>query len=229
MRMKLIALGLLLGLPTLASPVEAGESTLCPSGRVRVTATGPSAVRTACEAAAGARRVLGACGIQAGEVLQIKVVDGLPEQPGLTAIGLFDPARVVAVVPTFAAAFRETAGDGWFDHPMTMPLYRSLIAHETAHAIVDQTGGAPISPMAQEYVAYAVQFGTMSPELREAILDRSQHTAPIGRMELSGMYMALAPSDFGIKAHLHFSMAEHGCAFLRGVAEGVERLPTGLE
>lgn len=208
---------------------QASEPALCRSGQASVVAPGPSAFETACEAAAVARRFLRACAIHATEGISIQIQEALPEKPGFSAIGLFDPARAVAVVPTFRTAFDGTAGKGWFDHPMTMPLYESLIAHETAHAIVDQLAGPPISPMAHEYVAYAVQFGTMAPALRQAILERSPHEAPIGRVELSGLYLALAPADFGIKAHLHFSMPEHGCEFLKGVAEGEERLPTGLE
>jgi hypothetical protein len=229
MRMKRFVLGLGLGAWMIVGAGQAREAARCPSGQVQVLAPGPSAQRIACEAAADARRFLRACGIESAEVVRIRVREGLPEEPGLKAIGLFDPARIIAEVPTFRSAFDAMAGEGWFDHPITMPLYQSLIAHETAHAIIDQIGGPPISPMAHEYVAYAVQFGTMAPALRQAILARSSHEVPIERVELTGMYLALAPAEFGIKAHLHFTMPGHGCGFLKGVAEGEEHLLTGLE
>lgn len=146
-------------------------------------------------------------------------------------LAYFDARAIEVVVPSFETARSMTRGEGFLGQPMSRGLYRGLVAHEVAHAVIEPAlrDHERINPAPHEYVAYATLFATLPPDLRNQILHVFPHRSPVMIDELSALYLALSPADFAVKAHLHFEMPEHGCRFIEGLLSGVVRLPTGLE
>jgi hypothetical protein len=57
-----------------------------------------------------------------------------------------------------------TADDTVLGLPVDAVLYASIFAHEVAHAVIHQNlDGRKLSFAAHEYLAYAVQLGTLPP------------------------------------------------------------------
>ncbi|MCB1724625.1 MAG: hypothetical protein H6959_07420 [Chromatiaceae bacterium] len=141
-------------------------------------------------------------------------------------IGLFDPAENRIELLTFAEARRLSASVPPFGLPMDQDLYTSYVAHETAHAIVSQHAGEqPPAWLAHEYIAYVVQLATMAEGLRAAVLGRYEIGAFADTDEISGLYYALDPQAFGVKAYRHFSALDDPATFLHGLLQGEVQLP----
>lgn len=108
---------------------------------------------------------------------------------------------------------------------MSRPLYRSLLVHEFAHALVDQN--AAIGRADHEYIAYVTQFASMESGLRDRITAKYPHPAPIDDRELNTSYFYLSPPDFAVKAFSHFNMPDKGCEFMQELIQGSRILPPG--
>jgi hypothetical protein len=113
--------------------------------------------------------------------------------------------------------------------PITLPLYRSLIVHELAHAVIAQVGDeAVLGRVEHEYLAYATQFAVMESSLRSLILAGHPVTQPVRQAELSEVYFGLSPARFAVKAYLHFIAPGNGCGFAHQLIEGTRKLPSGM-
>ena len=124
---------------------------------------------------------------------------------------------------------RYLARGNWFNVPTSPALYRGLVAHEVAHAIVGCHLGDRLLPAAaHEYVAYVAMFATMDAGLREQLLS----AMPLDEMEhddeINDLRYAFDPMRFGVEAYRHWRRQPDGMAFLGEVIGGrvVPELPT---
>jgi hypothetical protein len=216
---------------TLAAPVYA-ESTgartpaaarsvaemSCPNGNVTVFAQDREDARVACQGAADALRFLASQGLDVGEAIVIDVVEILPDTAEPLALGCYlDRERRVAVLAYAEARRRET----WFGIPLDRSLYRSLVAHEVAHAVA-ACNFKPAQPsiQAHEYVAYVTMFATMAPGQREAVFARYPGDGYDDDAQMSSTIYLLDPLRFGVEVYRHFSRSENGRGYLQRVLEG---------
>jgi hypothetical protein len=194
------------------------EETSCRSGNITVFAEDREDARVACEGAADALRFLASHGLDVGEGIVIEVVEVLPDTAEPSALGCYlDRERRVAVLAYAEASRRGT----WFDMPLDRSLYRSLVAHEVAHAMA-ACNFKPAQPsiQAHEYVAYVTMFATMAPDPREAVLARYPGDGYDDDAQMSSTIYLFDPLRFGVEAYRHFLRAENGHAYLQRVLEG---------
>lgn len=190
---------------------------------VSVTAPQAEDAREVCAAAKPVIEFFRELGVEVTEPVPVQVLSGLPPEFGAAMLGCFTPdSRQVRMLTFDAARQRGT----WFGRAVDRSLYRSLAAHELAHALAwCQAPQRPLSVRAREYVAYVVMFATMEAALREAILAQMPGTADGvdgrgGDALLSDLHFYLAPSQFGVDAYRHYLRPENGPRFLREVLRG---------
>ncbi|WP_416137369.1 DUF6639 family protein [Halomonas sp. HK25] len=217
--MSIAAAGLLI--VTLADALlgEAkADSFTCPRYGVQVIASDPADARDACSGAAASLDFLGALGLQPARPIVVEVVPELPEEAGPTAAGCYlaDGNRVL-IVPYR----RFLAWQTWFGVPIDHRLYRSLAAHEVAHAVVaSHFMMAKPTIQAQEYLAYVVTFATMPAELLDQVLEALPGEGFAGEERITELYYLFHPMHFGAQAYRHYLRPGNGVAFFYEVLAG---------
>lgn len=172
----------------------------------------------ACGGVNDARRFLAPLGLDEPVQVPIHAVEQLPMDLRADAAGCY-LARTRAVFVLTLQRFLERGK--WFGVPVTEALYRALVAHEVAHAIVGcHLGERTLPSAAHEYVAYVTMFATMDPGLRARVLaampaDTMDHDA-----EINDLRYAFDPMRFGVEAYRHWRRQPDGMAFLDEVIRG---------
>lgn len=157
----------------------------------------PVDAKLACEGAHDANYFLKAQGFIVIKPVLIVIAQRLPLADTATTGGFYlessdgcnsDAARVVYILSY--SEFKKFKN--WFHIPIESSLYRSLAAHEVAHAISDcNFKVATPSVQAKEYLAYVAMFATMAPAMRARILRKSPGHGYEGDWQMSTMiYMA---------------------------------------
>lgn len=200
----------------------------CPGRLADVTAANPGDAAVVCRAAEEGAAQLAACDLTPKRAVRVRVLDELPEECPEHALAYFDARQRIVTVPTYTECARLAGPSGRWGVPMTPALYRSLIVHELTHAVASQNAGPDIGRAVHEYVAYAIQFESMDPNLRRRILAQYPHPDPIRLNELSETYFDLSPARFAVKVHLHFRGSEARCPFLHQLLQGERKLPSGM-
>lgn len=109
----------------------------------------------------------------------------------------------------------------WFNVPIDRGIYRSLIAHETAHAIAKGLFRVSRpSIQAHEYLAYVVMFSSMTANARDRALSSIPGEATPKLESLSQILYFFNPMQFGAQAYRHYVATEDKGPFLRAVLDG---------
>jgi hypothetical protein len=147
----------------------------------------------------------------------------------LPHIGSYSLQQKTIKLLSLRQSLSHSEASSLFGLPIDRALYKSVVAHEIAHAIADQHFAMPTpSLVAQEYLAYVVQLSTMEPQLREKVLS-SYDVLPYQDVEeMSPIYYEMAPSRFGVKAYLHFLTLKNPSVFIHGLLSGAIK-PIGWE
>jgi hypothetical protein len=192
----------------------------CPQADVSVISSADEDVPD-CDVCAAASTVFSffrQLGLHKTVPLVVSIVASMPEEMGTAMLGCFTPSNNRISILSFEVA--KSRGP-WFGRPIDRSLYRSLAAHEIAHALAwCNTSNGPLGVRAREYVAYAVQFQTMDSDLRQAILADTPGTGFETEREISDTHFYLAPSRFGADAYRHYTRPEDGPRFLREILRG---------
>lgn len=152
----------------------------------------------------------------------LTIVDNMPSEYGDNVMGYFMPENMQIRILSFAAS--RDRGD-WLGHPMDRLMYKSLAAHELAHAMAwSNTSGGTLSLRAREYVAYVVMYATMEKNHRSSILAEMQGEGFTSDEQISDSYYYFGPLQFGVQAYRHYLHPENGPRFLRAILRG-EVLP----
>jgi hypothetical protein len=102
---------------------------------------------------------------------------------------------------------------------MEPALYRSLVAHEVAHAVAAANFEITNPAIqAHEYIAYVTMFATMAPTLRERLLARYPGGGYEDDGQMSSTILLFDPMRFGAQAYRHY--LESGSAYLHAVVAG---------
>jgi hypothetical protein len=100
-------------------------------------------------------------------------------------------------------------------------LFRSVIAHEIAHAVSDRYFATELpSQRAQEYIAAVVTLATMDTFHLQRLLDDKPLPGFSEESEISLLFYLLSPGGFMVKAYRHFLLPENGAGFLAAVLAG---------
>lgn len=203
-----------------ATAFAGSDQTLCEAQSVKVVASVAQDAADACEGAQDAIDFFKAEQLQADAILEIHVQDSLPPEVSPSAVGCF-VQRDGKILMRPYAKFRKSKT--WFNVSIDRRLYRSLAAHEVAHALGAFNFSLPNpSIQAQEYVAYVTMFSTMDPALRARIL--SANPVPESRSgsaeRLNALLYMFDPMRFGIASYRHFRAPENGRNYLQEVFAG---------
>jgi hypothetical protein len=225
-----------------ASPVRAETIGLCATPaieRIEVTCAiednpvhscDPADIKLACEGANDAIDFLTAHGLNTVRRVLIVITPQLPPAGTATASGLYldstdgcrgDMAHAVHLL-TYSE-FKKFKS--WFHIPIEASLYRSLAAHEVAHAISDcnfKITGPTIQ--AKEYMAYVTMFATMAPAVRARILRKSPGRGYEGDWQMGTTIYMADPMRFGVQAYRHFLKPANGRRYLHAILAGTAML-----
>lgn len=200
-------------------PVAAAERR-CAGTNATVNADIAYDAYLACTGAADAVAFLSQQGFTVDTVMQIDILDSVflhpEEQPSFRILGQFD-AKQNRIMVTSIEGQREMAKEKpIFGVPYEVALFRSVVAHEVAHAIAeDNFHVEEPTRLAHEYIAYIVQLATMPPRLSQRVFETFPTQAFASEMEINLMIYGLNPNLFAVKAYRHFRSPGVGVTFLQ--------------
>lgn len=209
--------GLSLLLFSMALPSIANTWT-CESADITVTATSNSLAAKVCKAVEQTQAVLGQCELpEIKGPLRIEIVEDLP--PGCVALYHCQEKWIEVLSPVAMDA--RWKSDGAFGFLDLDTYFRSVVVHELTHVIFDDVP-CPFEACvaANEYVAYALQVMSLSPDQQRAFEDRAGLDRKISSDELNAMFLFMAPNKFAQKAWTHLSQREDSCTFIRQITDG---------
>ena len=142
----------------------------------------------------------------------------------------FDAARNLVEMTRARQPWMSSEARPYFTLPFDRALYDSVLVHEATHAISKQFYRYEPDERAQdEYVAYASQIWSLSPELRARVVAAYPDVADVGRADEGGfndMVHFFNPHKFGARSWSHFVGPAGGRAFLERLYSGDFRPPT---
>jgi hypothetical protein len=201
-----------------AAAVDLGPDAACPDSAARVVAAVDADRVDACAGAALAIRFFARLGLEATEPPSIEVTAQIPAEAGETAAGCFIEQRQRIYMLPYAR-FRQQKT--WFGVPIDRRMYRSLAAHEAAHALAACHFGIPNPTIqAKEYIAYVAMFDTMDASLRERALAGIPGSGFASEDRITPLLYMFDPMRFGAEAYRHFLKPAVGVAFLNQVLAG---------
>jgi len=202
----------------LMSSATHAETLHCRSGNVLVHAANARDAETVCEGAGDAVGFLAGIGLDVAAEIQVQVVEQLPPEAGSNAAGCYVRSERYVYVPAATVYDRQKAGRGG---ALGLIPYRSLIAHEMAHAIADNNFAVPRPTIqAHEYIASVTMFSTMPVAERASLLDMLPGDGFDAEEQISATLYLLAPHWFAAQSFRHYNRKDNGPAFLRRVLAG---------
>lgn len=171
-----------------------------------------------CGAASDAREALATCGLTQIEPIDIETVDTPVHNIGECLAAYDCKTRRIQIIEPLLLDENIPADDPYANLPSEV-VFRSLLTHELAHALVDQNTGDHKIPMVDhEYIANALELATLRPRHREILLDAAGIEAPIHKETIDIFIYGLAPRRFAAASYLYFEA--HGCKTVTGVLDG---------
>ena len=202
----------------LVSSATQAETLHCGAGNVTVHAADARDSKTVCEGASDAVRFLGGIGLDVGSEIQIQVVEQLPGVVGLNAAGCYVRSEHCVYAPESTVYNRQNAGRRG---AVSLIPYRSLTAHEMAHAIAENNFAVSRPTVqAHEYIASVTMFSTMPTAARAQLLSELPGDGFDAEEQISATLYLLAPHWFAAQSYRHYNRPENGPAFLRQVLAG---------
>lgn len=219
MSVKAVTFGIAIAL-SLAAVAGRAETVACDGGGLAVTAPETALAERVCSVAVAARERMEVCDLRQSQPISIIIQKGVVVD-AFECLGAFhcDTNEIELIHPQALAenvpASRTYAGLS------PMAVFDSLVVHEMAHALLEQTlGEREVGVAAHEYVAYAMQLSSLSPEDR-AIFTAQYSAQASGTSDgLNAIVMMFAPGAFATSAWMHFTEPGNGCAFVEDLIEG---------
>ena len=201
-----------------ANPVGLPDIRECENVNASVKAGSETDHGEICRGAEDAIAFFDQLSLQPNQPIVVEIVRRLPEKAGETAVGCYLEDEHRILVLDFAEFKKRKT---WFDVTIDRSMYRSLVAHEVAHAIVACHIAIPEPTIqAKEYLAYVAMFATMDQHLRNLILKENSDLAFDRESKINATIYLCDPMRFAIRAYRHFIKKEHGNEFLRRVLSG---------
>ncbi|RDE24993.1 hypothetical protein DV711_05330 [Motiliproteus coralliicola] len=186
-----------------ASAQDAVDS--CPDGRIQLlSAVSDRDKSLICVAALQSLQFLQRLNLPFDGTIRIEVVEQPMAYLGHALYGSYDARQDLIRVMSSAAISAQQPDALIYHQPFESGLYRSVVAHEVAHAVVKRH--APeLNRTAQEYLAHATQLAVLPQVLRQRIIQQAD-VQPWQRDDvISDIYMAMALTKFAVKCYLHLS------------------------
>jgi hypothetical protein len=203
-----------------APHLAAGEPFACADGSFSVMAEAPAAAALACRLAAEVKPRIEACGLTQARPIRIELVAHLDHGFGL-CLGAYDCAADVIRITDPAHVPASVGEEGAYARLPAEVVFKALLAHELAHALLEQSSpGVDLAFVDHEYVAAVMELETMAPAWREVYIA----AAPVGLPPRVGLISALIygfePRKFAVNAWQFFRAEPDGCDRIRRIAAG---------
>ncbi len=189
----------------LALPIGTAQAESCVGVRVEIiTAVDAQKHKLLCDSATAALSFLARFKLDAAQTIRIAVV----EQPLLDQqhplYGSYDASEDLVRVMSQQAIMAQSESPLIYGQPFGRDHYRGIVAHEIAHAVVQQH--APdLNRTAQEYLAHVTQLALQPEQSRLRIIKEANVDAWQRGDVISDIYMAMAPTQFAVKCYLHLT------------------------
>lgn len=195
-----------------------GAELRCPELNVVVDSEDSADVDMVCHAAGEAMGFLVRNGLDTSKAVEVHLVKELPPEADTASYGCYiHPHRRVYLL-TYSDCLERGP---WASLPMDRELYKSLLAHEVAHAVAAANFSIPRpSMLAHEYLAYVTMFAVIAPEAREKILNRFPGHGFDSVDQMSVTYYLMDPLRFGAESYRHFLKLDDKKRFLQDVLSG---------
>lgn len=212
----LVRIAWLMWLGLALSPTAAADGVACGAQPVVVETRDERLQQTICAAATQAVRFLERYGLRSQRAVRINVVEHPLVSAGHPVYGCYDSRTDRIEVMSADSILSGVRSPKVYGQPFNIALYRSVVAHEVAHAVAQQNRrAASLTTAAQEYLAHATQLGVLPEALRSKIIA----AAGVGPWEpgdvVSDAYMAMAPTRFAVKCYLHLMGHPNPRAFVQ--------------
>lgn len=195
------------------------ENVRCDDTGVVVQHASPEELDDVCRGALDALEFLSGLGLATDLDLVVKLLPGMPsDTDGSRSAGNYIGTDQRVLVLDHEGFF---ALDTFLGQPVDQALYRAVVAHEIAHAVM-AWNFLPETPsrLAHEYVAAVVTLATMDVEHRDRLLVDLQNPAYSDGSEISLMYYLMAPARFMVKVYRHFQSPDAGADFIARIIAG---------
>lgn len=190
----------------------------CPEAVAQVVSGLAADRQDACRGAAAAWAFFRSLGLEPTATPTLEITPKLPPEAGETAVGCYLPQRKRVLMLPYREFLKQRT---WFTLPIGRELYRSLAAHETAHALAGCLFAIERpSIQAHEYVAYVAMLSSMEPGLRARVLRAYPGEGFDSEDRITPMFYMFDPMRFGAQAYRHYLKPEAGPAFLKAVLAG---------
>ena len=201
-----------------SEPSTSGTPRPCPNADTTVAGAIDADFADICVGVARALKFLSHHEVHPIETVSVEVTRRIPPEAGPTAAGCYiERKRRVFVVPY--SAFRRNKT--WFGLAINREIYRSLAAHEAAHAVASCHFRVPKPTIqAQEYLAYVAMFASMPSDLRTRALRATPTEGFTSLDRFTPLLYMFDPMRFGAEAYRHFSSVADQTAFIQDVLAG---------
>jgi len=180
---------------------------VCSNPVIQVSAQSNEVHAEVCAAAGLAIDFLSAYGLELKHPIRIEIIEQPLSHRGYSAYGTYNSIDDLVQVMSPQIIHELTASPRMLYQPIDATQYAGIVAHEVAHAMIEQNSKIsplPIGQSAQEYLATVTQLSILPDEVRRQITD-SANVAPWESGDvISAVYMAIAPERFAVKCYLHF-------------------------
>jgi hypothetical protein len=160
-----------------------------------------------CRFIADALDRLSGYGLTVNRPLRIKVLERADRSCDVRLLGQFNLKEFHIQIISFDRCLKEISGHKVLAGISPKEWYKSIICHEIAHAAFAtfaEMQNVPIArPIAQEYLAYAIQLRVLSAESRRVILEAFPRKTPTDLGGFNSTYLALNPLAFATNAYRH--------------------------
>lgn len=171
-----------------------------------------------CDAALVARDVLATCGLTQIEPIDIETVKTPVHNIGQCLAAYNCKTGLIQIMDPLLLEENVPNDDPYAKLP-NEAVFRSLLTHELAHALVDQNTGDRKMPMVDhEYIANALELAALEPRHREALLDAAGVEPPVPAEAIDIFIYGLAPRRFAAASYLYFEA--NGCKTITGILDG---------
>lgn len=190
----------------------------CENQLVSVKGQNPKVVESICDAVEDAEALFLRCNLPALQrLIEIRIVDELA--PGCVAQFRCDEDRIEILAPKAMDTLRNRDGVLGF---LPIEIYfHSIVVHELAHAVYDDEQ-CPFQSciVANEYIAYAMQFMSLKPADQLTIQNNAELSRHVSRNALNATSLFLAPDLFVKNVWAHLSTRKDICTYVGQISNG---------
>lgn len=208
---------LLLILSAFTLEALAGD-TPCGNQLVSVTDRNPDVVENICDAVEDAEVLFQKCSLPALQrPTEIRIVDELP--PGCVAQFHCGEGRIEIL--QLQAMDKQRNRNGVLGFLPIDTYFKSIVVHELAHSVYnDERCPFESCIVANEYIAYAMQFMSLRPAEQLAIRNNAELNRHVSRDALNATSLFLTPDLFVKNVWAHLSAHEDICTYVGQITSG---------